>query len=121
MRYEPIDADLLTDSEALSSDCPPAELLRTVIAIGLHAAAVGPAQAACLRLSSHQDDNVRGNALLALGHLARRFGSLDQAARGAVEAGLADPSGYVRGQADSAADDLEHFLGWRIERSGGAD
>jgi hypothetical protein len=27
-----------------------------------------------------------------------------------------DADGHVRGQADAAADDLEQFLGWHIER-----
>ena len=120
MRYESIDADLLGDPNAVASDRPTDELSRAVVAVGLHAADSSLAQAVCLRLSGHPDDKVRGNALLSLGHLARRFGALDESAKRVVESGLSDPSGFVRGQADAAADDLEHFLGWRIERPGGA-
>ena len=65
-----------------------------------------------LRLTQHSNPNVRGNAVLGLGHLARRFRTLPNrdAAAAAVKAGLADPDAFVRGQADSAADDLGSFL-----------
>ena len=53
----------------------------------------------------------------ALGHLARRFGVLDEGlVQPVLEAGLEDVSRFVRGQANAAADNLEHFLGWRIRR-----
>jgi HEAT repeat protein len=70
------------------------------------------AGALALRLAADPDEVVRGNALLAFGHLARRFGRLDLArARPVIAAALGDPSAYVRGQAESAADDVAHFLG----------
>ena len=37
-------------------------------------------------------------------------------ARAAVVAGLEDEDEYVRGQAQAAADDLETYLEWVIER-----
>jgi hypothetical protein len=121
MRYEPIDPALATDPDALASDRPPAELLRAVIAIGLYSTEVAAAEKTCLRLAGHADPNVRGNALLALGHLAHRFGMLTGSSKLAVEAGLSDPSEFVRGQADASADDLDHYLGWRLVRPTGAD
>jgi hypothetical protein len=33
-----------------------------------------------------------------------------------IEAGLQDPAAWVRGQADSAAGELQQLLGWEIER-----
>ena len=33
-----------------------------------------------------------------------------------VEAALKDPDEWVRGQATSAADDIEQFLGWKLDR-----
>ncbi len=116
MQYESIDSDLLNDPDALAIDRSSEKLWKEIISVGLHASDVCSAQVACLRLSNHPHENVRGNALLAIGHLARRFGSLDETAKAVVEAGLSDPSGYVRGQADSAADDCEHYLDWCIER-----
>jgi hypothetical protein len=36
--------------------------------------------------------------------------------RPVVQAALRDPHEYVRGQAEAAADDLAHFLGWTLDR-----
>jgi hypothetical protein len=70
----------------------------------------------CVRLASHADPVVRGNAVLGLGHLARTAGTLDRATCTAVvSAALLDSVPYVRGQAHAAADDLRHFLGWSVE------
>ena len=67
------------------------------------------------RFAAHPHFNVRGNALLGLGHIARRHRRLDRArSQAALEAGLQDAHAYVRGQADAAAGDVEHFLGWRF-------
>lgn len=66
---------------------------------------------ACLKLSSHPDEVVRGNAILGFGHLARLFGRLGDEAPSIVRRGLVDDSDYVRGQAYAAAGDLQHFLG----------
>lgn len=74
----------------------------------------------CVALSAHDDEWVRGNAVLGFGHLARTLGRLDEArVRPVVEAALRDPSAVVRGQAVSAADDLTHFLGWRFPAAAG--
>jgi hypothetical protein len=69
---------------------------------------------ACLRLSAHVDEEVRGNAILGLGHVARRFGQLSSAAIETVKRGLADTSEYVRGQAHAAAGDVRHFVGIEV-------
>ena len=119
MRYEPIGPALISDVEAGKFDEMPDELARALIAVGLHEPDIARAQALCVRHSSHPDEVVRGNALLAFGHLARRRGVLDEGlVRPAIETGLQDASKFVRGQADAAADDLAHFLGWRIHRPG---
>jgi hypothetical protein len=70
----------------------------------------------CLRLSGHPHFNVRGNAILGFGHLARTCGALDEGrVKPLIERALKDTDEYVRGQANAAADDLAHYLGWRIE------
>jgi hypothetical protein len=65
---------------------------------------------ACVQLSVHADEVVRGNAIVGLGHLARQFGKLEKEAPAIVKRGLVDASPYVRGQAHAAAGDLQHFL-----------
>ncbi len=88
MRYDPINVNSVPDSDSIAVDGPATELSRSIIAVGLHATDADSAQALCLRLSRHLHENVRGNALLALGHLARRFGVLDEpSVRPAVAAG----------------------------------
>ncbi len=53
----------------------------------------------------------------AFGHLARTAGIIwkPRQVRALVEAGLADPDPYVRGQAEAAAMDLRHFLKWKLK------
>lgn len=95
----------------------PIELMDVVFDVGLHADSREWAQSCCVQLAKHRSAQVRGNAVAAFGHLARRFGRLDpQRVHRLVEIALHDPSDYVREQASSAADDLATFLSWRFER-----
>jgi hypothetical protein len=74
-------------------------------------------QSCCAQLARHRSAVVRGNAVAALGHVARRFGRLDpQRIKRIVEIALCDRSDYVREKAESAADDLATFLSWEFER-----
>lgn len=92
-------------------------LARAVIAAALGEEDAAWAEDVCLRLAAHPRANVRGNAVLALGHLARIHGRLGRGrALPVLEAALADADEYVRGQAHAAVDDVEHFLGWRTSR-----
>ncbi len=95
----------------------PIELMDLVLEVGLEAGSREWAQSCCMQLAKHRSAQVRGNAVLAFGHLARRFGRLDpQRVQRRVEIALYDPSEYVREQAASAADDLTTFLSWEFER-----
>lgn len=78
----------------------------------------GYAEKICRELALHPNFNVRGNAILGFGHLARTAGIIwkPKEVRALVEAGLADPDEYVRGQAEAAADDLHFFLKWKLEK-----
>jgi len=93
------------------------ELMDLALDIGLEADSREWAQSCCIQLARHRNAQVRGNAVAAFGHLARRFGRLDpQRVRRIVDVALHDPSEYVRSQAESAADDLCTFLDWQFER-----
>jgi hypothetical protein len=88
-----------------------------LIEVGLVAQSREWAQSCCVQLARHRSAHVRGAAVLALGHLARRFGRLDpQRVRRLVEIALHDPNEHVRRQAAIAADDLATFLAWEFER-----
>ena len=68
----------------------------------------------CLRALAAEDDFIRSCAALALGHIARRHGHLDQQlARPALERALRDQGRYVAFQAAAAAHDIAYHAGWR--------
>lgn len=85
------------------------ELRQVVVAVALNDASYPFALELCVRLASHRDSTVRGNALLGFGHLARRFGEISDEGRALVKAGLADAEPHVRAQSESAFDDIELF------------
>jgi hypothetical protein len=92
------------------------ELVKMVIHVSMNPDIEGWAESVCLRLSNHKDSNVRGNALLGFGHIARVIGKLESPnIRSIVSNALVEESEYVRGQAHSAAEDLQHFMGMQIE------
>ncbi len=95
----------------------PVELQQLVIELALEADDREWAEVCCVRLARHRNANVRGNALLGFGHLARRFGQLDRRrVQRLIEIGLHAHNEYVRTQAESAADDVETFLAWSVSR-----
>lgn len=116
MQFEAIDRMSCAELEAALERDDPEELLRAVLAVALHSEDGEWATSVCMRLASHRHVSVRGNAILGLGHLARRCGRLDAAARDIIETGLRDADPYIRGQAEAAADDVQHFLHWKITR-----
>ena len=114
MRYEEIVPIAQSEAEAALHRGAAGELRLVVISVSLYEDELHWAQDFCIGLASHTDPYVRGNAVLGLGHLARRFGTLSPAAAPIVAAALRDPDEFVRGQAHAAADDLDHFLGLRL-------
>lgn len=93
-----------------------AALVRGVIAVALHDRDFSYAQDLCLRLASHSNLNVRGNALQAMGHLIRLHKQLDErSVRPLIAASLRDPSEYVRSQAEEVRDESARVLGWKWE------
>jgi hypothetical protein len=100
--------------DAIARD-DPGELPGVPISVSLCHDSLEWSQTVCVRLSSHRDATVRGNAILGFGHLARRFRRLDEdMVRPVIENALTDADRYVRGQAHAAAEDVTHFLGWRV-------
>jgi hypothetical protein len=92
-------------------------LIRAVVAVAMHDADWHYAQDLCIRLSAHRHFNVRGNAVLGFGHIARVHRRLDRGVvQPIVEAALRDPDDYVRGHGVDAADDTSHFLGWKYDQ-----
>jgi hypothetical protein len=113
--YRPVPEMGVADIEAAIERNQPDELLTAVLSASLYSDDLKWAEGVCLRLSEHPHVNVRGNAIQGFGHLARIHGSLDLSrVLPVIQAGLQDSHEYVRAQAYSAADDVEHFLGWSV-------
>jgi len=91
-------------------------LLRAVVGVSMHDDDWRYAQDLCVRLSTHHHFNVRGNAVLGFGHIARVHQQLDRATvQPIIEAALSDFNDYIRGHGHDAADDTAHFLGWHYD------
>lgn len=89
----------------------PDEVRYVPISVSMFSSDFAWAQTVCVRLSQHENDNVRGNAVQSLGHLARRFGRLDLAIiEPIVRAALDDSSRYVREEASDSVDEIRHCL-----------
>ena len=117
MKYEPIPEMTVEDVEAAIRRNRPEELLLAVLSAALYGADLEWAQGVCRGLASHEHFNVRGNAILGFGHLARIHGRLDRSVvLPIIESGLVDSHEYVRSQANAAAGDLENFLKWSVLR-----
>lgn len=115
MRYESIEPISLTAAESALSGVDLDQLRRAVVAVGLYEMNFASAFRFLMQTASHADSFIRGNTLVSFGHLARRFGELDErSVRPFVERGLFDKDDFVHGQAHAAADDLSHFLGWQF-------
>ena len=94
----------------------PDELQLVPITVALASQELALAQELCLKLCLHEHFKVRGNAVMSLGHLARRFRTLDEEeVRPLLESALNDKNEYVKTLAKSAADEIHQFLHWRIQ------
>jgi len=94
----------------------PLELRLVAVTLALSDLEFNYIQTVCIQLCSNADGVVRGNALVSLGHLARRFHQLDeQAVKPIIESGFRAPDPYIRASAKSAADEIHQFLHWKFE------
>jgi HEAT repeat protein len=105
----------MEDMEAAIQRNVPEELLYVPPFISLDPPDCAWATDVCLRLATHPHSDVRGNAVLGLGHLARTCGSLSEDRVAPVlRAALQDEHPDVRAHAHDAISDVEKFLGWRL-------
>lgn len=92
------------------SEGAPDEVVRTLVSVAFYEDSEF-ALDAILSYARSPNASIRGTAILCLGHLARIHGFLPkEPVCEIVRAGLRDQSEYVRGHAESAADDIEIFV-----------
>lgn len=93
-------------------------LRRVPVALGLHCDDLHWGIGKCITLAGHPDPVVRGNAILSFGHFARRFRCAHKnLVEPLIEAALHDKNPYIRGQAESAADDINQFCTWKVQKT----
>ena len=113
-KYEKIEQLNKTEIEAAILRDDSDELVYAVLSAALYADDAGWAENICARLAAHENENVRGNAILGFGHIARIHGQLTEAkVKPLIESALEDKSAFVRDHADSAKDDAKMFLHWK--------
>jgi hypothetical protein len=72
-------------------------------------------QDVCIRLSEHSHTTVRGNAVLALGYVARHHRKLEKhLVKPILLRAQKDHENEVCERAECALDDVNHFMQWRI-------
>ena len=113
MKYESLEPVSHEHAETIARGGDAHALSRVAVSIALADDDLDWSTAFLLTLIAHDSATVRGNALLGFGHLARRFRAIASTASvaAAIKAGLADTDAFVRGQADTAADDYGQFIG----------
>jgi len=110
-----LDGWTTADVDTVIARDDPDEVLFAPIVVSLDPPDCEWAESVCARLAVHSDERVRANAMLGFGHLARTCGRLKTAVvLPLLVAGKTDPSPLVRGHAESAADDIETYLGWPV-------
>src|SRR6185503_13289692 len=93
MKYYDIEKLSTAEVEAAILRNKPIELSTAVLSAALYADSAEWAQGVCERLATHPNENVRGNAILGFGHVARINGRLTESrVRPLIEAGLRDDS-----------------------------
>lgn len=115
MKFQDLLQFTSADVEEAMTRNDPEELQLVPVTVALVSVELKAAEAICIRLCSHQDQRVRGNAIISLGYLARRFGALHEASvKPIIESALLDNDESVRSSAKSAADEIHQFLHWAI-------
>ncbi len=119
IRFQDLERFTTSEIDAALERNDPHELQLVSVTVALACPDRTAAQDVCLRLSRHAHSKVRGNAVMSLGHLARRFRRLDeQTVKPVIDSSLNEQDEYVRIHAKSAADEICQFLGWEITGHG---
>ena len=113
IKFQDLESYTAVDVEAAIARNSPDELPLVPITVALLSPDPGDGLTVCLRFTTHENPKVRGNAVLSIGYLARRFRCLDEMlVKPVIENAMHDRDEYVRSSACSAADEIHQFLHW---------
>jgi hypothetical protein len=116
LKFQDLEQFTNVDVEAAIERNDPEELQLVPLTVALSSSDQPFAEGVCLRLAAHSHNKVRGNAVMSLGYLARRFRELNEhTVKPVIEAALIDTDEYVRTHAKAAADEIHQFLHWTIQ------
>lgn len=107
--------------ESVIRNDDPDEVLYVPVVVSLDPPDYEWSESICIQLADHTHFNIRGNAILGFGHLARIFGVASAQARRLVGNALQDENQYVRDHADGARGDIEHFTQTKLTEGGGGN
>lgn len=108
------------DVENIMQRGNPEEILYIPIIISVNVKGCGRewVENICIELAAHSNFNVRGNAILAFGHIARLSGELNvKQILPIVEKAMEDEYEYVRTHAEAAACDFENYLNISMKKA----
>lgn len=85
------------------------KVTEAIISIGLNETDATWAQETCLRYVSNDDENIASAAIIAIGHIARRFGELDMAKISPALQQAKTKSTFLSGAVQDTLDDIQMF------------
>lgn len=113
--YEPIRRMSKREIVAVIRENESEKVLMAVLSAALYSGDGKWAEKLAYKLIDHSDALVRGNAMLSLSHIARIHGTIDRSrAIDILRVARNDRDEFVRGHAENALEDVQHF----IKRSG---
>lgn len=101
----------LTHDEAISflTTKDLSKVTEALISIGLNETDSTWAQEICLRYMSNDDEDIASAAIIAIGHIARRFGQLDMAKISPALQQAKTKSPFLSGAVQDTLDDIQMF------------
>ena len=114
--YVPIPEFTKTEMENAVADDDIEKLIHVPLFASLYYEDREFAEEICIKLSSHSNDNVRGNSIEGFEHIARIDGKLNKkVVKPIIEEGLKNKNDFVRDKSEWARDATKQFLKWKYE------
>ena len=119
MQYEEINSISRSDAMVALGSADPRDICIALVRLALHDPDLGWVQSLCIELTWRSTVEVQSTAILCLGHLARIHRALDLEKVVPLLIELRK-NPLLSGRVDDAMDDIEIFLGVKIDRDFGS-